>query len=222
MHTLSLVLALERRLRSFARVSARGEWTDSVREVPRRLSELTLGILGFGRIGSRFAAMAAPLFGRIVANDPYVTDLSDGVEPVAFEDLLAQSDVLSLHAPLTAETRTMVDRAALASLKPGTVLANTARGEMFDLDALVEALDSGHLGGVGLDVLDGEPPAADHPLRTHPAAILTPHVAFLSTGSLAHYELDPCRRIIEWQQTGRPATFVPLQTPKGPIDVRPR
>lgn len=202
-HGLTLMLALERHLRSSLEVTARGGWTEDVTEVPRRLSGLTLGLYGFGRIARRLAEIASPLVGRVIAHDPFVVDPEHGVELVGREALLAHSDVLSLHLPLTADTAGSIGAAAFAAMRPGSTLVNVARGELVDPDALRSALDAGTLRGAGVDVLQGEPPAEDDAFRADPRVLVTPHVAFLSDGSLEHYTTDPARNVLAWLRAGR-------------------
>lgn len=202
-HTLMLILALERHLREQLLVTAAGGWTDDLRPVPRRLSELTLGLYGLGRIGSRLAALSRPVFGTVIAHDPFVAQAPDGVHMVGRDELLHEADVLSLHLPLTAESLGTVDAAAFEAMRPGATLINVSRGELVDRAALERALHTGTLRGAGFDVLYGEPPAADEPLRRDPRILVTPHAAFLSRGSLDHYILDPARNVLEWLQTGR-------------------
>lgn len=197
-HALTLALAVERHLRESLRVTAEGGWTDDVDAVPRRLSGLTLGLYGFGRIARRLAEIAGPLVGRVIAHDPYVETAPDGVELVDPDRLLEESDILSLQLPLTEDTRGVVDAAALARMRRGSTLVNVSRGELVVVEDLAAALDSGQLTGAGLDVLLGEPPAADAPERTDPRILVTPHVAFLSEGSLEHYVLDPARNVLDW------------------------
>jgi D-3-phosphoglycerate dehydrogenase len=146
----------------------------------------TLGIVGFGRIGRRVAQLARCLGMRVVvftrspqSIDPVVA------EPVAsFAALLAESDVLSLHCPLTDKTRGMMSREAFAAMKPGALFINTARGGLVDEAALAEALKNGHIGGAALDALKDEPPAPDNPLLSAPNIMITPHVSGLTTGSV--------------------------------------
>ncbi|MFF2631876.1 C-terminal binding protein [Microbacterium sp. NPDC058021] len=195
-HALALTLATERDLRDAQDVVARGQWTDAFERLPRRLSELTLGLCGLGRIGARFAEMASPLFGRVIGYDP--SALAPGVEPVGFDELLAQSDVLSLHLPLLPETRGLIGASEIGRMRPGATLINVSRGELVDLSALAAALDDGTLRGAGLDVLDAEPPRADHPLRAHPRAVVTPHMGFLSATSLRSYECEPAEALVAW------------------------
>lgn len=202
-HALTLLLALERQLRESLQVSASGGWTDEVHSVPRRLSRLTLGLFGFGRIARRFAEISAPIVARVIAYDPYAAGPVEGVELVDRDHLLAESDVLSLHSPLTPETEGSIDAAAFDAMRDGSSLINVARGELVDSSAMRAALDSGKLRGAALDVLAGEPPATDEPLRCDPRVLVTPHVAFLSEGSIEHYTLEPARNVLEWLQTGR-------------------
>lgn len=198
-HALALILAVERDLVPVATAVADGAWSEAYTAIPRRLSERTLGLYGLGRIGARLAQLARPLFARVVAHDPYITTAPDGVDAlVDFAGLLAASDVLSLHVPLTAETASAIGAAELAVLPAGATLVNVSRGELADADALVAALDEGRLRGVGLDVLGGEPPAADHPLRTHPRAVVTPHIAYLSERSLEGYLRQPALSAVAW------------------------
>ena len=132
--------------------------------------------------------MRGSAFGmRLAAHDPAVEPhemREQGVEPLSFEDLLRRSDVLSVHVPLTEETRGLIGRSELELLPEGAIVLNTARGGLVDEVALAEALVSGRLRGAGIDVLAEEPPSAAHPLRTAPGAVLTPHVAWYSEKAL--------------------------------------
>lgn len=201
-HALTLMLALERELFDSVTVVEGGGWTDDVTVVPRRLSGLTLGLFGFGRIAQRLAQIASPSFARVIAYDPFVTVPKHGVELVDRDTLIAGSDVLSLHLPLTVDTRDVIDGAVFAAMRPGASLVNVSRGELVDSAALITALDAGRLRGAAVDVLHGEPPAIDHPLRNDARVIVTPHVAFLSEGSLERYMLDPARNVLDWLRTG--------------------
>lgn len=200
-HALALTLAVERDLHGAQGVVAAGHWTDAFDRLPRRLSGLTLGLCGLGRIGARFAELARPLFGRVIGYDPVAS--APGVEPVGFDELLAQSDVLSLHLPLLPQTRGLIGATEIGRMRPGASLINVSRGELVDLAALAAALDDGTLRGAGLDVLDAEPPRTDHPLRTHPRAVVTPHVGFLSAASLRTYESEPAEALVAWWSTPR-------------------
>ncbi|MFB7948005.1 C-terminal binding protein [Kitasatospora phosalacinea] len=210
-HALATALALVRRLPQADAAVRRGGWNRDLAELPRRASELTLGVLGLGRIGTRLAALAAPVFGRVVGHDPRPTATPRPVPAhrVGLDELLATSDVLSLHLPLTDATRGLLDATRLARLPHGAVLVNTARAGLLDHTALLAALDTGALSGAALDVLPEEPPAPDDPLRSHPRLLLSPHSAFLSDATLRAYVVGPARNVIAWHRTGTPLTPVP-------------
>ncbi|MEW1834111.1 NAD(P)-dependent oxidoreductase [Microbacterium sp. NPDC079995] len=197
LHAFALILAALRELPAGRRVVSGGGWTADLDVVPRAANDLVLGLIGYGRIGRELARLARPLFARIVAADPAVMESSDGVELTGMDDVLRESDVVSLHLPATPSTRGIIDADALARMRAGALLVNVSRGELVDSTAARAALDRGDLSGYVADVLDAEPPAGDHPLRTHPRAIVTPHMGFLSTASLERYELDPARTVIE-------------------------
>ncbi len=197
LHALALILSALRELPAGRRVVRDGGWTDELGVTPRPIGELTLGLVGFGRIARETARIARPLFARILATDPFVTAAEHGVELIDLDSLLAGSDVVSLHLPADAGSRALLSGARLSTLRRGALLVNVSRGELVDAAAVRNALDTGALSGYAADVLDGEPPAADDPLRTHPRAIITPHMAFLSTASLSRYELNPARTVVE-------------------------
>ncbi|MPY35295.1 C-terminal binding protein [Streptomyces adustus] len=207
-HALASALALTRRLPQADAVVRAGGWNTDFTEVPRRASEMTLGLFGFGRIARALARLAAPVFGRVVAHDPHTADWPTGVERVDLDTLVASADVLSLHTASTSQTRGIVDAALLARTRPGAVLVNVSRGDLVDPAALLAALDSGRLAGAALDVFPVEPPAADDPLRSHPRLLLSPHSAFLSDASLRAYATEPARNVIAWWTTGLPHTPV--------------
>lgn len=151
----------------------------------RELSGKTLGILGLGNIGRALARMAVLGFGmQVLAHTRNSASLPDGVQAADFPALLDRSDILVLSAPLTVQTRGMVDRAAIARMKPGAILVNVARGPLIDEAALIEALRSGHLGGAAIDVFDTQPLPGDHPLFALPNVILTPHMAGVTEESM--------------------------------------
>lgn len=146
------------------------------------LDGLTIGLLAYGRIAKRVARIAAGVGMRILVCDPYLDEASladDPVKPevVDFDQLLAGSDVLSLHAPLTPDTARIMDRGAFARCRPGVIFVNAARGGLVDHDALVEALDSGQVRAAGLDVTDPEPLDPDHTLLHRENVVVTPHIA---------------------------------------------
>ncbi len=150
----------------------------------RRASARQLGVVGLGRIGAAVASRAQALGFAVAGYDPVARD-AGRVSMLPFAELLATSDVISLHVPLGEATRHLLDDAAFALMKPGAVLVNTARGGLVDPVALARALDSGRLAGAALDVLDPEPPAPGDPLLRDERVIVTPHAAFYSEESLA-------------------------------------
>jgi D-3-phosphoglycerate dehydrogenase len=179
-HTFALLLALAKRLLFWHEALLKGEyrlrWTEQSAEVQGK----TLGIVGFGHVGRAVAERAKAFKMRVLVYDPFVpTEVmaSFGAESAVLEELLSQSDFISLHVPLTDETRGLINRDRVALMKHGTFLINTSRGEVCDLDALYEGLQSGKLAGVALDVFPNEPPDLNHPIFRHPNFIGTPHVA---------------------------------------------
>jgi phosphoglycerate dehydrogenase-like enzyme len=181
-HTLLLILALFRHLLALDAAVRRGEWPVwSMRSRSAELAGKTVGLIGFGRIGREVARRARAFDTTIIYHDsvraPAAVEAELGATYVARDDLLRQADVVSLHAPLTAETREFIGERELRLMQPHAVLINTARGALVDEPALVRALAEEWIAGAGLDVLAQEPPAADNPLLTCPNVILTPHVA---------------------------------------------
>jgi len=195
-HALTLMLATLRELPAGRAVVTSGGWTSDLGVTPPDIGAFTLGLVGFGRIGREVARIARPLFARILATDPAATEAEHGVELVDLGELLAASHVVSLHLPAGTDTRALMSAERIAAMPRGSVLVNVSRGELVDEGAVLDALDSGRLGAFAADVLDGEPPSVDSTLRDHPRALVTPHMAFLSTASLARYELDPARAVI--------------------------
>ncbi|MGA2514130.1 MAG: C-terminal binding protein [Candidatus Limnocylindrales bacterium] len=183
-HTVGLILALTRGIVALDRAVHAGTWDFRSGGDLRRGSEQQVGVIGLGLIGSAVARRALALRFRVVAVDPRRPAV-EGVRLVELEELLATSDLVSIHSRLDPSTRHLLNAAALARMKPGAYLVNTSRGGVVDQAALVEALRSGQLGGAALDVLEREPIAPDDPLLGLPNVVLTPHAAFYSRESLA-------------------------------------
>ena len=168
---------------------SRGDWARSVDfcywDLPLvEVAGLTLGIVGYGRIGRAVAQLGSAFGMRVLVNDVAMpTDLGSDVTSVDLDTLFHQSDVVSLHCPLTPQTENLVSRERLESMKPSAFLINTSRGPLVDERALVEALDRGLIAGAGLDVLAQEPPAADHCLFTARNCYITPHVAWATASA---------------------------------------
>ncbi len=175
--TLGLMLALARAVPAADAALKQGRWEKSA-FMGSELNGKTLGLLGLGRIGVEVVKRARAFDMTAVAYDPYLNEAQireRGAAPVSFDQALAQADYLSLHLPLTAETRNLLDAARLAQMKRGARLLCLARGGVIDEDALRAALDSGHLAGAGLDVFAAEPPPAGS-IAMHPKVVATPHI----------------------------------------------
>jgi phosphoglycerate dehydrogenase-like enzyme len=176
---LAFMLALAKDLTALDRAVREGHWAARDELDLWDIGGTTVGVVGLGRIGRRVAALVQALGARVLAYDPYVGAPGD-VELVELETLFGESDYISLHAPLTPETRGLVD-ARLLALARGAVLVNLGRGALVSsLDDLLAALESGSLSGIGLDVFDPEPPDPTHPLFRHPRVLLSPHALGLS------------------------------------------
>jgi phosphoglycerate dehydrogenase-like enzyme len=181
-HTVMLILAMLRRL-PFADAELRqGRFhVNALRPVSRELRGRTVGLLGAGRIGQAVAARLRPFEVRLIYFDPNPlqpeAEGALGLERRDFAELLRESDIVSLHMPLTAATRRIIEDTTLARMRPGAFLVNTARGGLVDEVALIGALQEGRLAGAALDVFDPEPPFPNHPLYAMPNVVLMPHVA---------------------------------------------
>ena len=197
-HTLAITLAMLRGVDKFSDAAQRLEWFKTPYPVvPPRLSQLTLGVLGFGRIGQLVAKYAAPMFGSVIFHDPYVAQKSD-FKAVSFDELIAQSDVLSINIPATPDNKHMFNATLFSAMKPGSYLVNASRGSIVDSQALADALMSGHLAGAALDVIDGEPAKSDNPLLNNPKVLLTPHVAYLSQFTQKAYITVQAQNVIDF------------------------
>jgi D-3-phosphoglycerate dehydrogenase len=180
-HGVAMLLAIHRKLRA-ADQYVRDGWSGpfSMGEL-HPIDELTVGLVGCGRIGSAMADMLAGLAGAVIAYDPFAAELPSHVEAIgSLDDLLARSDIVSLHAPLTDETRGLMDKGRFGTMKAGSLLVNVSRGPLVDEAALADALESGQLAGAALDVFATEPLPADSPLLSAPNTLFSPHVAAYS------------------------------------------
>ena len=206
-HALALSLALIRNVVAYHRDIAAGQWSFLSSGTLRRPREMTLGIIGLGRIGKRMAHISRETFKRVVAFDPY---LIDGDFPAyverasSLEEIARSADVLSLHTPLTAETRGLVDATFLDAMREGSYLVNTARGAVVDVDAVLDALDRKKLAGAALDVLPTEPVSRESRLLSHPRVILTPHAAFYSVEAERELRRKAAQNLVSWLERGRP------------------
>lgn len=177
-HAVTLALSIAKSVRISSDRLAAGESDLYARHRSIEFDGKTIGLIGCGRIARRVAVIAAGFGMRVVAYDPFVTDPPPPIElGDSLSEVLAAADVVSVHVPLNTDTARMCDDGFFSQMKPGSVFVNTARGGVVDQNALLRAIDEGHLFGAGLDVTDPEPLPADHPLVHHPAITITPHVA---------------------------------------------
>ena len=198
-HALGMILALNRRLVPHNRSVLSGGWdTVALNQPMHRTRGATLGIVGFGRIGRSLADKAVGFGMHILTYDPLIkpgTPL-DGVTAVSFDDLLKESDFISLHVPLIPSTENLISASQLAKMKPGSILINCARGGLIDEEALAVALQSGHIAGAGLDVVEPTPPDPNSALLSQENVIITPHTAFFSQASTLELERRTAAEVI--------------------------
>jgi len=187
-HALALILALTRNVVSATRLVREGEWRlPGPLEGIMVLKELTIGLVGFGRIGRAVAERLVPFKCRVIAADPFIpsdTIVAAGLEPVSLEELLAESDVVSLHCPSDDSTRGMIDAGKLAMMKPGALFVNVSRGDIVVTDDLIEKLEQGYLRAAALDVTAPEPLPAGHRLAQLDNVVITSHFAACSETSM--------------------------------------
>ena len=199
-HTVALILACARKLFRLDTAVRGGRWDFAVAEPVFRLKDSTVGLVGLGKIAGRVAAKLQGFGCRLLAYDPYLSEEAAerlGVRLTDLPQLLEMSDVVSLHAPLTPETRHMIDEAALRRMKKTAHLINTSRGSLVDQASLAAALREGWIAGAGLDVLEEEPVAPGNPLLDLENVILSPHAAFYSADSLRDLQILTARAAAE-------------------------
>ncbi len=207
-HAVALIMSLARHIPAAHLSMMRGEWNRKD-FMGVELRDKALGLLGLGRVAGNVAQRALGLGMTVLAYDPYVsTDIAAnlGVTLVNLDHLLAESDFISVHLPLTDQTRGLLDADRLARCKRGVRLVNTARGGIIDEAALLASLDSGQVAGAALDVFSSEPPPADSPLRTHPGIIATPHIGGSTSEAQDQVAIDAVTQVIDILH-GRPARY---------------
>ena len=210
-HAISMMIGLQKHISAADRALRIGWGGSRLAFTGRDLFGKTIGIVGLGNIGRRLAQICRAGFGcQVVAVDPYLSPeevRERGAEPTDFDTLLQASDIISVHTPLTEETRGMFNKCAFSKMKKGAIFITTARGSIHDEQALADALASGHLSGAGLDVWEIEPPAKDHPLLKMDNVIATPHVAGCTADSLenmAQYAASQLLDLFEGKPPLRP------------------
>jgi D-3-phosphoglycerate dehydrogenase / 2-oxoglutarate reductase len=197
-HALALFLALERRIVAADGAVKAGAWDVVAHAGIQRLRGQTLGLVGFGKIAKALASKVQPLGMKVRVYDPYIEPelvARYGAEAISFDRLVAEADVISVHVPLSPETRNLIGQRELARMKPTAFVINTSRGGIVDEQALAEALKAGRIGGAALDVLSVEPPPLDHPLRGLSNVILTPHLAFYSRESVIELQTKAAEEV---------------------------
>jgi D-3-phosphoglycerate dehydrogenase len=212
-HTLLLILAACRYARLFHQQVIIGEhWRSDVLPSVKRIRGRTLGLVGLGRIGSEVGLRARAFGMRVIASDPYATPSRFrrvGAETVSLPELLASADIISLHVPLTAKTRHLLDDRAFSTMRAGTIIVNTSRGGLVDLAALDRALEMGIVGAAGLDVVEGEPnPDLSHPLFARFNVFVTPHVAWYSMEARTELGVRAAEDAIRFLAGKRPRSLV--------------
>jgi D-3-phosphoglycerate dehydrogenase len=187
-HAVALILALTRKLDRISRSTRSGKWNWREFRPISNLDGKTVGIIGFGNIGRQVAERMRSFRTRVIAYDPYVSREAMeklGARPSNLDELLEASDIISIHVPLSKETRQLIGRKELAKLKDSVILINTSRGSVIDQEALIESLRKGRIGAAGLDVLAKEPPSVADPILGFENVIVTPHIGWYSEQSSA-------------------------------------
>ncbi len=198
---IGLIISMTRTVPLYTREVASGIWRRDDCTTRHELPHYSLGIVGHGNVGSRLSRLATAFGMRPRAYDPYITDFGAAGRVDSLEELLATSDIVTLHVPLTNETRRMIAERQLQTMRRGSFLISTARGEVLDLEAALAALASGHLGGLAVDVFDPEPPRRTFP--DDPRLILTPHIGG-GTFEAKHDAVELLyRKIVEWVEEKR-------------------
>ena len=209
-HTLALLLEMARRVSRYNAWTHSGKWY-SMPGIQHSLRNQVIGVISFGRIARSFIDKVKPLCDNIWVNDKYVSEeemRQYGVEPKSLEEIYENADYISVHCPLTEETRHMFNRETFRKMKNTAVLINVSRGPVVSEQDLCEALDTGQIGGAALDVLETEPPAPDHPLFQYENVIITPHTAWYSEESQAVLQSTPAEDIARVLRGERPLNVV--------------
>jgi D-3-phosphoglycerate dehydrogenase len=211
-HTLAMILEMTRRISQIAARLRAGNWTLGVPiEQMRALKDMTVGLVAFGRIGREVALRLLPFKCRILVHDPKVPAArirKEGCTPVSLDDLLSQSDLVSLHCPSTAETRQMINAGSIAKMKPGALFVNVSRGTLVKTDDLVAALRAGKIAAAAMDVTDPEPLPAGHPLLTMDNVLVNPHCASGSPAAGVKLRTDVANTVAAMVRGKKPPNIV--------------
>lgn len=182
---LALMLACAKSVVTLDQRTRKGHWDKSTHQ-SLELQGRTLGLIGLGAIGRRFARIACAMDMKVIGYDPYAADLPTGIAPVSLDEIWENSDVISFHCPLTAENRGLLNEASLARCRDGVIVVNTARGGLIEEDALLAAVESGKVAAAGLDSLQQEPPPADHPFFINSKFIISPHIGGVTSDAFVN------------------------------------
>ena len=207
-HALGMLLACARRLDVFSQRVRRGEYSSATQQPMQRIAGQTLGLVGLGRIAQTLVPKAKALGLEIIAYTRSGDDRGTGARMVTFDQLLSGSDYISIHAPLTPQTRHLFGAKAFAQMRPSAYLINTSRGGLIDQDVLYKALQQNLLAGAALDVFDPEPPDLGHPLFQDERVLATPHAAFISEQSLQQLRTEALQNVVAALSGRRPNNVV--------------
>jgi D-3-phosphoglycerate dehydrogenase len=202
-HVLSMMLALSKRLSTMDHAMRRGNFAIRYQNLPRDICGKTIGLLGFGRIGCELGKICRQAFDmQVIAYDPYLTDEKKAeytlwVKFVGLEELLAHSEIISIHVPLTDQTRYLVDETEFSLMKPDAILINASRGGVVNETALTQALQNNQIAGAGLDVFSEEPVPAENPLLKLENVILTPHTAALTKECVTRMATEAAKCVLD-------------------------
>lgn len=213
--TLALILAFERELPQAIKNVRSNQWREGLRR-PLGLYGQTLGIIGLGRIGSQVAKMAQTFGCKLIGHDPYVeADVFKGlgVERLGFTELLRASDIVTLHVPLTKETKHLMNQPTFAEMQSEAILVNVCRGPVVDENDLMVALDDGTIRGAAMDVIEREPPPKGHRLLTHPRLLLTPHIGAFTEGAWELASQQAVDQVLKFFNGQSVDNTLPLSTP---------
>ena len=210
-HTVAMLLSAVRKIVSLDASTRGGQWNPVKQAAPiLPLNEATIGFLGFGRIGSLVKSRLEPYGCRFIVTDPFISDdfaQANGLEKVSTMELATQADIVTLHAPLTSDTRHVVGPDFLQAMQSHAIVVNPSRGELIDTHALAESLTAAQIGGAALDVFEKEPLEMDHPLRAAPNLLISPHAAWYSARSIERLQR------LAAEEAGRALRGEPLRCP---------
>jgi D-3-phosphoglycerate dehydrogenase len=209
--TLGLLIAAERQLLPAHKNVRNGQWREHLKR-PRGLEGHTLGVIGLGRIGLRVARLAALLDMRVIVYDPYIEDFH-GFTRTGFIELLRESDYVTLHVPLTKETKHLLNQPTFGEMNSDALLINTCRGPVVDENDLMTALDDGTIAGAAMDVIEREPPPPGHRLLKHPKLLLTPHIGAFTDRAWERASLAAVQKALQFARGETLSDTLPLSTP---------